>query len=233
MVPSSLKHQFLQKIHEPHLGIVKSKLLVKTLVYWPRYNSDVKAMCQECDQHRENQTMPANVPQLHVRADNQGEVYGCDIADIQGNQHLVIVDYRGVCTFEYQLSNLQSSIGIEALKSVFCDVGVPNKLITDNARYFTSEEFSEFMMKWNIIHVMSSPRYPQGDSHAEKAIQIVKSIYEKCHDIKMGLLLLKTMPITSGYDQKAPCDVFFQCQLKLNLSIFRSAQGTSASDHDR
>ena len=49
IVPSSLRCNFLEKIHEPHLGIVKSKILTKTLVYWPNYNNDVKAMCQQCD----------------------------------------------------------------------------------------------------------------------------------------------------------------------------------------
>ena len=35
---------------------------------------------------------------------------------------------------------------IEALKDIFCDVGSPDKIITDNARYFVSEEFTNFMM---------------------------------------------------------------------------------------
>ena len=32
MVPIGLRCQFLEKIHEPHLGVVKSKLLTITLV---------------------------------------------------------------------------------------------------------------------------------------------------------------------------------------------------------
>ena len=54
MVPSSLKQKFLEKIHEPHVGIIKSKMLAKTLVYWPVYNDDIEAMCQECEQCTEN-----------------------------------------------------------------------------------------------------------------------------------------------------------------------------------
>ena len=54
MVPIGLKSKFLQKIHELCLGIVRSKILAKMLVYWPNYSSGVKAMCQECDQCREN-----------------------------------------------------------------------------------------------------------------------------------------------------------------------------------
>ena len=64
-------------------------------------------------------------------------------------------------------------------------------IITDHGRYFVSDEFTEFMTRWNIVHC---PRYPQGNSHVEKAVQSVKNIYEKCHDVKMGLLLLKIGP---------------------------------------
>ena len=54
----------------------------------------------------------------------------------------MVVDYFSCCIFERQLSNLMSLCVIEALKDVFCDVGSPDKIITDNAHYFVSEEFT-------------------------------------------------------------------------------------------
>ena len=77
-------------------------------------------------------------------------------------------------------------------------------------------------MNLNIVHVTSSPRYPQCNSHAGKAIQMIKSIYIKCSDIKMGFMLLKTTPIVS-HDHKVPAETFFNRQLIANLPIFRSA----------
>ena len=97
-----------------------------------------------------------------------------------------------MCIFERKLPNVTSTSVIEALKSIFYDDGVLDKLISDNMRYFMSDEFEKFTTKWNIVHVTSSPRYPQGNSLIEKAMQSVKAIYEKGHDIKMGLLMLKT-----------------------------------------
>ena len=77
---------------------------------------------------------------------------------------------------------------------------------------------------------MSSPRYLQGTVTLKRWYS-VKAIYEKCHDIKMGLLMLKTTPVVSGHDHKAPAETFFKCQLKANIPIFWSAQW--ASDHNR
>ena len=71
-----LRSAFLQKIHDAHLGIVKSKLLGRTLVYWPNWNSDVEATCQSCTLCREHQAMPVNVPKFQVKANSPGEVYG-------------------------------------------------------------------------------------------------------------------------------------------------------------
>ena len=166
--------------------------------------------------------MPPNIPKFQVNARGPGEVYGCDVTEIQGRQHIVIVDYFSCCIFERQLSNLMSFCVIKALKDVFCDVGSPDKIITDNAHYFVSEEFTKFMMDWSIQHLTSSPRYPQGDGMAEKAVGIVKELYAKCNDVKLGLLLMKIIPVTGEHHRfQAPANVFFRWTLKANLPIYR------------
>ena len=167
--------------------------------------------------------MPPNIPKLQVSAKGPGEVYGCDITDINGKQHSVLVDYFSCCIFERKVANLISLCVIEALKDIFCDLGSPDKLITDNAHYFVSEEFTKFTMDWAIQHVTSSPRFLHGNAHAEKAVGIIKQIYERCQDVKLGLLLLKTTPIINQSQRHvAPCNSFYGCTLKAHLPIYRS-----------
>ena len=112
---------------------------------------------------------------------------------------------------------------IDALKSIFCDIGAPDRIISDNARYFTSEEFQDFTMKWSIQHVTSSPRFPHGNAHAEKAVHVVKQIYLKADDVKLALLLLKTTPISNNkkFIQEAPANIFYGRQLKAHLPVKR------------
>ena len=43
--------------------------------------------------------MPINVPQFQVKANFPGEIYGVNIADIQGKPHVVLVDSH-MCIFE-------------------------------------------------------------------------------------------------------------------------------------
>ena len=156
--------------------------------------------------------MPANVPKFQVNAMYPGEIYGIDIAEIWGKQHLVCMDYKSCCIFERELNGLHTTEVVRALKSIFCDVSAPDKIISDNARYFISEEFQEFTVQWsfNILHhhhdfLMAMPML-------KRLVHIVKQIYQKANDIKLALLLLKCTPIAnkSGRSHMAcPC----QCVL--------------------
>ena len=77
------------------------------------------------------------------------------------------------------------------------------------------------MMDWSIQHLMSSLRFPHGNADAEKAVGIVKELYTKCHDVKLGLLLLKTTPISNEHHHfQAPANAFFRRVLKANLPIY-------------
>ena len=66
-------------------------------------------------------------------------------------------------------------------------------------------------MQWVIQHVTSSPRFPHGNAHMEKAVHVVKKIYEKAVNVKLALLLLKTTPISnkSGTIYNAPATMFY------------------------
>ena len=171
--------------------------------------------------------MPANVPKFQVKALYPGHIYGIDVADIgQHGKHLVLVDYFSCAVFECKLKSLQSIDVIDALRDMFCDIGTPDKLISDNPKYFISDEISKFMMDWSISHITSSARYPQGNAHAEKDVGMVKQLYEHCQDVKLGLLLLKTTPISNQKGDpaaKVPCHSFYGHQLKAYLPLFRSA----------
>ena len=179
-------------------------------------------MCQTCETCRENQVMPANTLKFKVKANHPGEIYGVDVADIQGKSHIVCVDYFSCCIFERQLlKSLHSSDVIEALKSILCDIRSSDKLISDNARYFVSKEFKSFVVTWSIHHITLSPRFPHGNAHTEKVVHIVKQIYHKADDVKLALLLLKTIPIANmdEHIQDAPANLFFGREIKAHIPI--------------
>ena len=77
-------------------------------------------------------------------------------------------------------------------------------------------------MTWSIQHIISSPQFPHGNAHTEKAVHIVKQINTKANDVKLALLLLKMTPIANKNGTlEVPANVFFGRQLKVHLPILR------------
>ncbi|XP_061196319.1 uncharacterized protein K02A2.6-like [Saccostrea echinata] len=48
MIPLSLRRQMLNRLHEPHLGIVKIKQRARNIIFWPNMNYDIKQLIQSC-----------------------------------------------------------------------------------------------------------------------------------------------------------------------------------------
>ena len=81
MVPIGLKHQFLAKLHESHMGVVKSKLLARTLIYWPNWNNDIEHVCAVNVKYAERTNTCLQIfPKFQVNARGLGEVCGCDMS---------------------------------------------------------------------------------------------------------------------------------------------------------
>ena len=93
VVPVGFRGEFLRRIHDVHLGIVKSKLLARMLIYWPNWNVDVTNMCHECTTCRENQAMPNNIPKYKVTASHVGEVFAISRANLICDRQLQVLLY--------------------------------------------------------------------------------------------------------------------------------------------
>ena len=81
----------------------------------------------------------------------------------------------------------RSVTAINSIKSIYARYGIPENVISHNGRQYTLE-FKEFSRKYQFKHITSSPKYPRGNSVAERAIQTLKNIMEKSDDPYLGLL---------------------------------------------
>ena len=68
---------------------------------------------------------------------------------------------------------------ISALRDTFSSTGVPSVLRYDGGPQFASRRTRNFLSRWGVTHVMSSPHYPQSNGHAEAAVKSVKRLIEK------------------------------------------------------
>ena len=74
------------------------------------------------------------------------------------------------------LPQTTSQTVISKLKTCLARYGIPNTIVSDNAQQFKSGEFKRFSEEWNFNHVTSSPRFPQSNGKAERAVKTAREI---------------------------------------------------------
>jgi transposase InsO family protein len=103
-----------------------------------------------------------------------------DLCELDGRVLLVLCDYYSNYIQVGSIKELTSASVIRVLHAMFARWGVPETLVTDNGPQFASLEFSRFTKHWNVRHITSSPRFPQSNGKAERAVGVVKELFKKC-----------------------------------------------------
>lgn len=63
---------------------------------------------------------------------------------------------------------------IAKCQQMFASYGIPQIIVTDNGRTFTSLEFKRFVQSQGIVHKFTSPYNPATNEQAERFIQTFK-----------------------------------------------------------
>ena len=150
---------------------------------------------------------------------------GADLFELQGQHYILLVDYYSK---HFELTRLSSNTraksAIEAMRSQFARHGIPELLISDNGPQFSCGEFREFAQRWDFQHVTSSPRYPQSNGQAERAIGTVKSLMKKAiedgSDVQLALLNFRNT-VREGYSA-SPAQLLFGRRCRMFFPIQRA-----------
>ncbi|PIK37700.1 hypothetical protein BSL78_25470 [Apostichopus japonicus] len=180
IIPSSLRLEVLDFIHEGHQGIVKCRERAKQSVWWPGISSQIGDLVYKCHtcahQAREvkEPMMPSQFPS------RPWERVAADLYYLQDSTYLLVVDYYSRYIEVAKLtSTSKSSDIIMHLQSMFSRHGIPDVFRSDNGPQFISSEFKAFSKKYGFTHITSSPLYSQSNGEAERAVQTVKGLIKK------------------------------------------------------
>ena len=113
--------------------------------------------------------------------------------------YLLVIDYYSRYIEIAKLTTTSANDVIRHLKSIFARHGIPAKVFTDNGPQFSANLFSSFSKSYGFTHKTSSPRYPQSNGEAERAVRTVKNILTKRDDPYLGLLAYRTTPLENSY----------------------------------
>ena len=180
IVPSTIRKEMKQRIHEGHLGLEKCKCRARETLFWPGMNAELTEMIQRCSTCQEQRKYQQKEPLMpHTPPIKPWEKVATDLFKFQKNDYVVVVDYYSNYPEIAKLESTTSQQVIQKIKSIFSRHGTPNKVMSDNGPQYSSKEFKEFARKWEFTHITSSPTYAKSNGMAEPAVQTIKQLLKK------------------------------------------------------
>ena len=190
IVPVKLKDKVLQMLHSEHMGISKTKNLARYNVWWPKIDEDIECLvksCEPCQLNRnESEKHSSHSWQYPSKPWQRIHIDFCD--PFRNHMYLIVVDAYSKWPEVIRMSSSTStSETTKVLLSLFSRHGLPDKLVSDIAPQFTSDEFKEFMKNCGILHIKTTPYHPQTNGEAERFVQTFKNFIKRTdHDKSMN-----------------------------------------------
>jgi transposase InsO family protein len=219
IIPADMRVDVLDRIHDGHLGITKCRLRAKQAVWWPGLSKQLETLvtnCYVCSRERTQRAEPMVKSTFPARP---WQKVGSDLFQYRGQQYLLVVDYYSRYIEIAKLSYTTSPDIVVHLKSMFARHGIPEVFISDNGPQYSAHTFREFMQQYGTCHITSSPRYPQGNSEAERAVQTIENLLKKAKDPYLALLAYRTTPLENG---SSPAELLMGRRLRNTLPMIPS-----------
>ena len=227
VIPKAMRKGILEKLHEGHQGIAKTRERARQSVWWPGLSSQIEQMvktCQTCCKFQSQGAqplIPSTLPSL------PWQNVAMDIFEWKKSSFLLTVDYYSRYIEIAKLSRLTSTEVIVHTKSIFARHGIPEKVVSDNGPQFSSREFSQFASTYCFDHLTSSPYFPQSNGEAERAVRTIKQLLKKADDPYVALLAYRNTPLHLGF---SPAQLLMSRRLRTSVPTIHSLRVPNVPD---
>ncbi|KAJ8023976.1 hypothetical protein HOLleu_36568 [Holothuria leucospilota] len=176
VVPPQGRKAVMKQLHEGHPGISRIKQVARSYVWWPKMDKELEQTVKDCQQCQLHRKLPAAAPlNPWPWTDKPWSRIHIDFAGpFHGKMILIVVDSHSKWVEAVPMDTSTAQATISKLRSIFATHGLPELVVTDNGRNFTSGEFGEFLKRNGVKHVFTAPYHPASNGLVERAVQTVK-----------------------------------------------------------
>jgi transposase InsO family protein len=197
VIPETLRADVLERIHDGHQGLTKCRDRANSAVWWPGISAHIKQKVSACQPCQEQRRAQSKEPLISTPLpDRPWKRIGMDLCEYNKQNYLVISDYYSRFIEILHMPTTTTVQVVTKLKATFARYGVADEVVSDNGPQFSSEEFKQLARELDFTHVTSSPHHPQGNGHAERAVQIAKGILRQ-KDPLLALMCYRSTPCSS------------------------------------
>ena len=170
VIPKALRAKAVDLAHQHHVGIVKTKCLLRSKVWFPgidKYVEQLIASCIPC--LAVGPSVPP--PPLHIGEVPEEAWHTLCIEFLgplpTGQYVLSVIDQKTRYPVVDIISTTSASTVIPRLERIFAAYGLPAIVLTDNGLPFSGYEFSGFLKEYAIQHRRIPPKWLRANGLAE------------------------------------------------------------------
>lgn len=184
VLPPSLQNKSIELAHKGHLGITKTKQLLRTKVWFPNLDALTERYIKFCipcqavtkQQHRDP-IVSSPLPDYPFQ---------CIDVDFAGpfkqNKYIFIVVDEFSRYPIIQIVNSTSFTSLQpTLQNIFATWGFPKSFKSDNGPPFNGSELANFLQNHGTKHIKITPYWPEANGMAERFVKTVKKFLLCCN----------------------------------------------------
>ena len=190
VIPQDLKRRVLELHHDTpmggHMGIHRMISVMRDRYFWNGITRDIYDYvnsCKSCNQAKpSNRSIrapmsirdPVDSPFHTIYIDTVGPL----VRTPRGNKHIVVVtDQYSRFVFAWPTKDITArTVARELHRRVFCLVGAPKRIISDNGTTFTGEVFKQLCQEFKVKQCYSTSYHPQSQGLVERANRTLLNI---------------------------------------------------------
>ena len=226
VIPETLETTVLQLAHIGHLGITKTKSLLRSKVYFPNIDEKTERLVKYCAACQ-IQTKPVQPAKLCITK-TPTEVWETLNIDYlgplpNGYYLIVLIDQLSKFPIVEAIRNTSADLLIDFLQRTIATFGISHTIISDNGPPFKSYKLRKFFDKLRIKHQRITPLWPQANSQAESfmkpLMKAVRTAYFERTDWKKQLqnFLFTYRNAPHCTTKLSPSSVMFQRQTSFTI----------------
>ena len=220
VIPSSLRTQVKDQLHQDHCGISRMKAIARSYLWWPGL-----------DQELESPPVAPMHPWIWPEAPWQ-RIHMDFAGPFMHKMFLVVVDARTKWPEVVIMSDTTAEKTVDALRAIFATHGLPEQVVSDNGPQFTSQAFEQFMKLNGIRHLRCSPYHSSSNCLAERFVRTFKESMQSSskdgHSLQQRvadfLLSYRSTPHATTDD--SPAFLMFKRQIRTRFDLLRPSTQT-------
>ena len=178
--PRDQRKSILEKYHDNlgHMGLDSILTLIKRRYYWPNLEDDVSQYCLNCEKcqlyrsGRQKKTVFVTpVPPVAIPFDRWGLDFVGRLSETRSGNKFIItaIDYASRWLVAKAVKSMEENVVVDFLfREIFSNYGVPSEILTDRGKSFLGSGVQEFVRKYQVNHLKTSPYHPQTNGMVER-----------------------------------------------------------------